>query len=130
MRRARVLLLILALIAPIEAGCHKNLTFETPKAQAAMRADDIVVRVNELQAAVIQACGPDPVCQPNGIDTNTARAIVQASIDIRAVLKSTPDGWQATVKTAWAQIKPRFAGITNVAIQAAFGLVEAAIGAL
>jgi hypothetical protein len=125
-------LVTLLLFGPaVFSGCaHPKLTPETPKAAVAMRADSFVVRVNELQAAVIQVCGVGPQCIPGSIDTNLARDIVQAMIDIRTVLAETPDGWQAAVKRIWMQIRPRFSGVYNVAIQSAFGLVDALVGAL
>lgn len=112
------------------ACTHKN-TGATPTASAAITADAIVIRVNELQATVIQACGPAAVCQPSsGISTILARDIVQASIDVRTTLKAVPAGWQATVKTAWTQARPRFNSVTNPAILAALAAVDILIGGL
>lgn len=111
-------------------ACNKKVTGATPVATAALGADAVVVRVNELQAATIQYCGPAPQCAPNTIDTQLARQIVQTSIDLRQTLKAVPNGWQATVKTAWAQARPRFASITNPAIVAALAGVDIVIGGL
>jgi len=95
-----------------------------------LQADEIVIRVNELQGAVIQACGAGPQCQPGSLPTATARQIVQGMIDLRTVLKSLPDGWQASVRATWAQVKPRFAGITNPVILSAFAAVDALLGGI
>lgn len=118
------------LASSVLACANKNVTPDTPRAAAAITADAIVIRVNELQAAVIQACGPALTCQPNSLSTALARDIVQTSIDLRTTLKAVPSGWQTTVKTAWAQAKPRFAGIMNAAIIAALSAVDALIGGL
>lgn len=112
------------------SGCNKKVTGATPTAQAALTADAVVIRVNELQAATIQYCGPAPTCAPDTLDTNLARQIVQTLIDLRATLKAVPAGWQATVKQAWAQARPRFAAVTNPAIVAALAAVDLAIGSL
>jgi len=129
---ARILIaLVFAAGFVAEFGCaSKKLTPETPVAAAAMKADAVVIRVNELQAAVIEACGPAPECQPNSIPTATARDVVKAMIDLRTVLRSTPAGWQATVRSTWTQAKARLAGVTNPAILSAIALVNAAVEAL
>lgn len=111
-------------------GCGpKKVTGATPAATAALNADAAVIRVNELQATVLDVCGPQPVCSPS-IDTNLAREIVAACIAARHTLKTVPDGWQATVKTAWAESRKRFANVTNPSIVAALGLVDALLGGL
>jgi len=111
-------------------GCAPNVTPENPSAAKAIAADAVVSRVNELQAATIQYCGPAPQCATGTIDTALARQIVQTSIDLRATLKAVPDGWQQTVKAAWATARPKFATVTNPAIVAALAAVDLAIGAL
>lgn len=122
----RRLIVILALLA---SACAK-VTPETPKAAAAITADAVVVRVNEVQAAVIDYCGPAPQCAPGTIDTNTAREVVKAMTDLRTVLKAVPAGWQASVKAGWTQAKIRLVGITNAAIVAAIAALDVLIGGL
>lgn len=112
------------------AGCNKQVTGATPMANAAIAADAVVIRVNELQAATIQYCGPAPQCAPGTIDTQLARQIVETSIALRQTLKAVPAGWQATVKSAWKQARPKFASIQNPAIVAALAAVDLAVGAL
>lgn len=121
------LLCLLVFGAP---ACNKKVTGATPIAQAAITADAVVVRVNELQAATIQYCGPAPQCAPGTLDTALARQIVQTSIALRQTLKAVPSGWQATVKAAWAQARPKFATVTNPAIVAALAAVDIVIGGL
>jgi len=125
-------ILILALVA---SGCAK-VTPESPKAAAAIKADEVVLRVNELQAATITACWPDGVpkaeCAPGGIKTAAARELVKVAIDVRSVAKAVPTGWQASVKAAWTQAKPRITALGPFpqAIQIAFGLADVLIGGL
>lgn len=129
--RFNVLALIMMLTLTFSVGaCSKKATPETPKAGSALTADAIVVRVNELQATVIQLCGPQPACAPDTISTALARDIVQTCIDLRTTLKAVPDGWQATARTAWMRAKPRFVGVTNPAIQAAISAVDALLSNL
>lgn len=131
MRRSRArlpLLLVLLLVLP---GClgSKN-TPATPGAAAAMKADEVVIRVNELQAVLSDACGPQPECQPGSLPTATFREALKAFTTIRTTLRSVPDGWRATVQSAWRDAKGRLQGLTNPAILAALGLVDALIGGL
>lgn len=128
MRHYRLIVIVVLLLSG--AGCAHHVTGDTPKATAALTADAIVIRVNELQATVIQACGPAPTCQPNSLDTNLARQIVQACIDARVTLKAVPTGWQATLKAGWSQERARLATVTNPAIVAALAAVDVAIGGL
>lgn len=126
-----VCLVALALTLTADLGCvSKKIIPETPQAAAAFKADAVVIRVNELQATVIEACGPAAECQPGSLPTATARAIVAGLIDLRTVLRSTPMGWQATVKASWAQLKPKLAAVTNPAVLSALALVNAAVEAL
>ena len=124
-RHALVLLVVL-----LTSACRHNVVPENPAAAAALTADAVVIRVNEFQAVVIQACGPGPECQAGSLPTPLARDIVQTCIDLRATLKAAPDGWRVTVKTAWNQAKPRFASITNQGIQTALASLDAPIGGL
>jgi hypothetical protein len=121
------LMLVLALC--LSASCAK-VTPATPKAGAAIKADAVVIRVNELQAAVIDYCGPAPQCAPNTIPTNTAHDVVKTLMDVRSVLKATPQGWQASAKEGWAVAKARLVGVTNPAIVAAMAAVDSLIGGL
>lgn len=128
--RLAALLIIVALSLSFASACSKKVTPETPRAGVALTADALVIRVNELQATVIQACGPQVTCAPNTISTALARDIVQTCIDIRTTALAVPNGWQAAVRTAWSRAKPRFAGVTNPAIQAAISAVDALLSSL
>ncbi len=124
-------LLVIPLLCVLAfAGCNKKVTGATPVAQSALNADAVVIRVNEMQAATIQLCGPAPTCAPGTINTAVARQIVETSIALRQTLKAVPSGWQQTVKTAWAQARPKFASVQNPAILAAIAAVDVVIGGL
>jgi len=124
----------LALVAVL--GACAKVTPATPKAATAIKADEVVLRVNELQAATITACWPDGVpkaeCAPGGISTAAARELVKAAIDARTVAKAVPAGWQASIKASWTQAKPRITALGPFpqAVQIALGLVDVVIGGL
>lgn len=121
---------LLACVLASGMACASHQVGATPKASAALKADAVVIRINELQAATIQACGAGPTCQPNSLSTALARDIVQTAIDIRSTAKAVPAGWQATVRAAWTQARPRFRTVTNPAILAALAGVDALLGGL
>jgi len=126
------LILILALAA---SACAK-VTPETPKAATAIKADEVLLRVKELQSAVLAACWPDgvmaPACVPGGISTPAMREFVKATIDVAQVSKAVPVGWQATVKASWLRAKPRILALGPFpsAVQIALGVVDTLIGSL
>lgn len=130
MRHNTRLAVTLVLLTVLSA-CAK-ITPETPKAAAAITADAVVVRVNELQAVVIDYCGlaPDGLCLPGTIQTSTAREVIKGCIDLRTVLKAVPAGWQATAKASWAQLKLRLAGVSNQGVIAAMAALDVLIGGL
>ena len=126
-------ILILALVA---SACNPKLTPETPKAGAAIKSDEVVLRAKELQAATITACWPDgvmkPECVPGGVSTAAARELVKVTVNIAEVAKAVPAGWQASVKASWAQAKPRILALGPFpqAVQIAIGFIDVLIGGL
>jgi hypothetical protein len=99
-------------------ACSPPASIQTPQGKAAYTADQIVIRVNELQAAAIQA-------EANkGIDTATARIIVQFAVSADKTLKEVPAGWQAAVAKAWAETKAKLPVITNPAVSSAISSVD------
>jgi len=118
-------ILSLALVVTL-AGCSAPVTITTPQGQTAYRADQVVVRVNELQNAAIAA----NQATPKVLDDATARILVQFCVAADQTLAATPAGWQTTVKTAWASTKAQLPTITNPTVSAAIAAVDALMGAL
>lgn len=117
-RYALPFVLILALSG---AACSPPVTVQTTAGKAAFTADQVVLRVNELQAAAIQA-------NANGaLPTATTRLIVEFAVGADKTLKEAPNGWQATVSKAWAETKGKLPPITNPAISAAVQSFELAL---
>lgn len=79
----------------------------SPQAQIIYTTDQVVIRLGEVQNAVIAACaaGAGTTCTGTAISTDTARALVQAITSTMATLKQVPNGWQVIVATAWMQAK-------------------------
>ena len=125
----RTVILSLALIGALvlQAGCVKApTTVVTPAGKTAYTADQIVIRVNELQNAAIQA-------QATGaLPTSTTRIIVQFCVAADTTLKATPAGWGQTLATAWTQAKTSIpaADLANPVIAAAAAGVDVVLAAL
>jgi hypothetical protein len=76
----------------------------TPQGKAAFAADQVLTRIEEVENAVIAAATPDATGHV-AIPKPTANLIVGFCGDAAAAIKSTPDGWLATARTAWGVIK-------------------------
>lgn len=114
----RLVFTIALVVTLAGVACHRPVTIVTPAGQAAFTADQVVMRVNELQAAAIQAEAT------GGLPTATTRVIVQFCVDADKTLAATLSGWRATVSTAWTQTKARLPVITNPAVQAAINAID------
>lgn len=115
------LLLILCLAG---AACHAPVSVQTPAGKTAYTADQIVVRVNELENAAIQANST------GGLPVATTRTIVEFCVGADQTLKATPAGWQATVSTAWAAAKVKIGTVSNPAVAAALSSVDVVLATL
>ena len=117
---------LLILLLAGSAACAPPATITTQPGKTAYTADQIVVRVNELQNAASAANATVPPSLP----TNTTRTIVQFCVAADKTLASTPIGWQATVATAWATAKAQIPVQTNPSIIAAMSAVDVVLGAI
>lgn len=101
MKRLRMFALIitLAMAVPVLPACHAPVTVVTPEGKAAFTANEVLIRVERLQDAVIAA-------QKNGaLTTDIARTIVFATVNIADISEAATQGWQATARQAWLQAK-------------------------
>lgn len=114
-------LVLLAAAVLTFSACHAPVTITTPQGHAAYTADQIVVRVNELQNAAIAAN------QQQALPLATTRAIVEFCVGADKTLAALPSGWQASLLAAWTSTKASLPPTSNVAISSALALVEAAI---
>jgi hypothetical protein len=111
-------LLPYVLVLGLCSACHAPVTITTPQGQTAYKADQVVVRVNELMNTAIQANAG------NALPTDTTRTIVEFCVGADKTLAAAPAGWQASVQAAWLATKPKLAGITNPAVVAAMSAVD------
>lgn len=121
----RRLLVLLLLTTPAALGCHAPVTVVTPAGQTAYTADQIVVRVNELQNAALAANGS------GGLSIATTRLVVQFAVDADKILAAMPAGWQTTVVALWGQAKGQIPAkdLTNPALAAAISAVDVVLAA-
>ncbi len=104
-------------------ACQRPVTITTDAGKLAFTADQIVLRVNELQRAAIDA-------NTRGIlDIGTTRTIVQWSINADTVLKTVPAGWKETVIGSWRVAKMEI-HTTNSLIQSAMAAIDAVLGGI
>lgn len=73
----------------------------TPEARQAYYADQVSLRVSELQALTIAANEGTPKL----IDDATAITIVKFTVQASRVLREVPNGWMAVVKPAYDGLK-------------------------
>jgi hypothetical protein len=108
-------------------GCASKIppTVVTPQGKAAYTADQVVIRVNELQNAAIQA-------EASGaLPTSTTRVIVTFCVAADKTLATVPNGWQQTIATAWTQAKQQIPAkdLANTVISAAVAGIDVVIAA-
>lgn len=115
---------LVCLLALPLASCARPVTITTPQGQAAYTADQIVVRINELQNTAIAAN------QQQQLGTDATRTIVQFCVGADATLAQTPAGWQTTLITAWGQLRAALPPISNPAVAAALATVDAVMGTI
>lgn len=118
---------VLVLMVLAVSGCAVPTvpsTITTPEGKRAWVADQVLIRVAELQNVVIKAQ------RTGGLPTAPARQIVTFCVLAERTLMKTPGGWQPTVITAWKELKRTLPiGTTNnLAIQASFGVVDTVLG--
>ena len=118
-RGTRVFLILFALLAmeaALMVACPPPVSLKTPEGKAAFAADQLLIRVGELQDAAIAANGTiDPDTKSPVLSEATTRRIVQVSMIIATTLNPPkdkdgkimplPTGWQVMVTTAWTNLK-------------------------
>lgn len=107
-----------------QACAHANTSQLSAAGNAAYTADQIVVRVNELENAAIAADAARTLS-----DTET-RTIVEFCVAADKTLAAVPDGWRATVLQAWKAAKAKLPMTPNTAIAAAVAAMDLVLGAL
>jgi hypothetical protein len=107
MKAARILLLFV-----IVSGCAPATL--PPDVKPAFTANEVLIRVNELQKTVIELYDSEP----KGITKERAELIVFWCVQTAKTLREIPAGWQKTVVATWdnllVQIKVPEGGLQTV----------------
>lgn len=114
--------LLVLMLSGLSACAHP--TFQSPVGQKAYTADQIVVRVNELENAAIAAN------TSKALSDDATRPIVEFCVAADKTLAATPNGWQATLETAWTAAKAKIGTVSNPAVMAAIGAVDVILGSV
>lgn len=114
-----VLLTVVAAFTVV--SCAKTAPNLTPVGQHAYTADQVAMRVQELQRAAIDAEAT------KALPTATTRVIVQFTVAAAATLKSVPDGWPAALAAAWTSAKQQIGAVPNPLIAAAMSALDVVI---
>ena len=118
------LLLILCLASlPVTLACHPPATIVTTPGKIAFTADQVSVRVTELEKAAIAANAN------GGLDAAQTKIIESYGVSAQKVLKATPAGWQAAVVKLWQEAAPKIT-TTNPTVQLAITALTGVLGAL
>jgi len=113
--KARSLLVSLVVALTVVACAHAPASVVTPQGKAAFAADQVLVRLQEAQNAVIVAATPDAAGHVS-LPKPTADIIVSFTVEAAKAIKQTPNGWLAVVSSAWTSAKAKIPA--NVAAQA------------
>lgn len=96
-----------------------------PELKPAYTANEVLIRVSELQKTVIGLYDSTP----KRIEKSQADLIVKFTTSSASIIKQVPAGWQASVKQSWLELKKQYTP-TNLSLQTIWNLVDAMIGVL
>ena len=125
----RLLSIVVAVFVTVFAAgssacVHAPATITTPAGKAAFNADQVVLRLNELETAAIVANSQ------NGLSVDKTKVFVEFVVSADTILKTTPNGWLATLTSAWNVAKSKIGVSSNAAVTAAMGAVDVALASL
>lgn len=113
----------LVLLLVLISGCApKSLP---PELKPAYTANEVLIRVQELQNTVIDLYD----AQPRGITKDKADLIVKFTVSSATIIKSSMAGWQGSVKQSWLELKKNYTP-TDTKLQTVWNLVDAMMGVL
>lgn len=105
-------------------GCATAAPNLTPVGQHAYTADQVAMRVAELQNAAIQAEAT------GGLPTPTTRIIVQFAVTAAPTLRAVPTGWPQTITAAWVAAQTQIGPVTNPLVIAAISALNVVIAGI
>jgi hypothetical protein len=117
-RLPAVLLLVIAL-----GACSPPVTVVTQPGKVAFTADQIAVRVNELESAAITGNSVGALSIPN------TRTIVQFTVSADKILSAVPAGWQQSIATSWVETKKQLPPTLSPNVATAVAAVDLVLAA-
>ena len=120
--RGELLPLALCIIALTGLCACPPPSVQTPAGKTAYTADQVVLRIGELQAAAIDANAAGE------LSTATTRRVVQFTVDAAKILKASPDGWQTTVGPAYVGMKNQLTPAECERLGPYLGILDAILG--
>lgn len=85
------------------SACAPPPSIQTPEGKKIWTANEVVIRINEFQGAVIDASDLGALPVP------TARTIVEWTTRSLRTIQAVPDGWLPVVAKGWAEVRPLIA---------------------
>lgn len=101
MQRLAKTLGTVGLLAIVIVSCAPKSPDLSPTAQRAFTANEIAIRVGEFQNATIAASDAKQIPEP------VARQIVTWTVSALETLRTTPQGWDVTIRNGWIAIRPQ-----------------------
>lgn len=97
-------------------------SIQTPAGRAAYSADQVVLRIGELQTATIDAN------RGGALSDAIAIKVVRFCVDANKTLKAVPSGWQPTVATAYHQLRAELTDRDRQSIALYIAALDALLG--
>jgi hypothetical protein len=125
--RLRYLAAPLLLLAILATACPPPATL-SPHGQVVWTADQIIVRLGELQNTAIAAnAATDPKTGLPGLPTATTHRVVTYCVGTTKTLHTLPAGWQATLQTGLTQFLAVLTPAERAKLDPILGLVTTAV---
>jgi hypothetical protein len=120
LRRNLSIIIILSCVAL--ACAPKNIP---PELKPAYTANEVLLRVQELQNTVISLYDSTP----RGISKVSADLIVRFTVSTATILQNSPAGWKETVQASWSALKSQYTP-TDVSLQIVWNMTDVLITSL
>lgn len=102
-----IVLALFGMIGFCAPGCAGHSQPVTATGKAAFAADQVVLRLAELQNAAIDANTRGTLADGPAIQ------IVRFTVGGARIAKASPGGWRASIVTAWAAVKSHLPALTG-----------------
>lgn len=90
---------IVVLLVALVAACAPPPSIQTPEGKKVWSANEVVIRINEFQEAVITAY------DLGGLPKDTAEPLVTWTVRSLRTIQKLPDGWLQVVAQGWREVR-------------------------